>query len=147
MENAATAMKDRAEKAAELAEKPLDDKAEDAAYQQTLKAQKDAIAHLDALLDALKPDDGMRARAGGGGGGGGGGGKSGPEGDGIPELAQLKLLKNLQLDVNKRTEELAKNCPDPAKMTPAQEQELAALRQDQAEISRLLDGLTAPAKP
>jgi hypothetical protein len=146
MDDAAKAMKERAEKAADLAEKPLNEKAEDTAYQHTLKAQKDAIAHLEALLDALKPDDGLRAR-GGAGSGSGGGGKSGPEGDGIPELAQLKLLKSLQLDVNKRTEELAKNCPDPAKMSPAQEQELAGLRQDQAEISRLLDGLTAPAKP
>lgn len=144
MDDAAKAIKDRADMADP--DKPLDDKAEDAAYQQTLKAQKDAIAHLDALLDALKPDDGMRL-GGGSGGGGGGGGRNGPEGDGIPELAQLKLLKNLQLDVNKRTEELAKNCPEPAKMTPAQEHELASIRQDQADISRLLDGLTAPAKP
>src|SRR5262249_32638353 len=118
METAEKAMKDRAKKAEDAAVEPLDDKAEEGGYQTTLKAQKDALAQLDALLDALKVDDMMGPR-GGQAAGGGGGQKGGPEGDGIPELAQLKLLKGLQLDVNKRTEEFSKNCPDPMKMTPA----------------------------
>src|SRR5262249_20826601 len=125
MDESATAMTQRVQKAADRADMPLDEKAEDAAYQKTLKRQRDGLAHLDALLDALKPDDGLgRRRAQGNGQGGGGGGGGGPEGDGIPELAQLKLLKALQQDVNKRTEEFAKNNPDLAKLPADREEEL-----------------------
>src|SRR5207248_2246513 len=85
--------------------------------------QKQAQRRLQALVDALKMDDGEQARAGGGanrGGGGGGGGGGGAPGDGIPPLAQLKLLRAMQAEVNEQTKDFNKEHPDAAKLTDAE---------------------------
>jgi hypothetical protein len=79
--------------------------------------------------------------------GGGEGGGKGAESDGIPEIAQLKLLKALQQDVTKRTEDFARKHPDTKKLTEAEKQELGGIRKEQADIADLLDQLTPPAQP
>ena len=68
-------------------------------------------------------------------------------GDGIPPLAQLKLLRALQEEVNERTEAFAKAHPDPSKLTPEQQTELDAVRSAQAELAALLEELAPPEPP
>lgn len=145
MSQAAGAMKQRMEKALEKPE--LNAPAEESSQQLILKQQKEALALLNQLLDALKEEE-QRARAGGGGGGGGGaGGGSRGESDGIPHIAQLKALKALQQDVNQRTEDFGRKHPDAAKLTDSQKQELDRIRGEQKKIAQLLDELNAPAGP
>lgn len=113
---------------------------------EALRLQQEALRRLEQLLEAVKQEPGQRLRpAGGGGGGGGQGGK--PPGDGIPALAQLKLLRALQADVNQRTDEFQKKHPDPVKLGKEQQAELESIRKEQREVADLLDELTRPADP
>jgi hypothetical protein len=95
--------------------------------------EKDRQAKADQQPGPMGPDGG--ASAGGGGG------------DGVPPLAQLKLLRQLQAEVNERTVTFAKADPDPAKLTPEEQAELDAIRRAQAELAALVDDLTPAAPP
>jgi hypothetical protein len=110
--------------------------------------QKVALKRLDQLLDALKDDPNDKQPTGtpppGGeppGGGTGGGG------DGIPPLAQLKLLRALQAEVNERTAEFDKANPDPEKWSPAQKAEIESIRKAQSDLAALLEELAPPQTP
>jgi len=145
MEQAAASIKERVDRVVDRGDRKVDGPAEEASYQKTVKLQREALNYLDQLLGVLKEEEQKLAKAAGGGeGGGGGGGGNGPDSDGIPPMAQLKLLKLLQLDVNQRTEEFGRKHPDAARLTADQKKELAVIRQDQADVSDLLDKLTAP---
>ena len=89
---------------------------------------------------------GSKGNTGGGGGGGGGGGED--RGDnGLPPLAQLKLLRAMQDDVNKRTAAFTKTHPDLDKLTEKEKTELAGIRADQHEIEGLLEELRKTNEP
>jgi hypothetical protein len=111
------------------------------------RLQKEALRRLDQLLDALKEPPGRPMRPGGGDGGDGGGGESRPPSDGIPALAQLKLLRAMQAEVNQRTDAFKKDHPDPTKLTPEQQAELQAIERDQRDVANLLEELLGPANP
>jgi DNA repair exonuclease SbcCD ATPase subunit len=116
------------------------------------RLQKDALRRLDQLLEALKeatdqPMRGGRGGGGGGDGGDGGGGGGGAPGDGIPPLAQLKLLRQMQAEVNQRTEAFHKQHPDLAKLAPERQAELQAIEREQREVANLLEELLGPANP
>lgn len=126
------------------------DKAETEAGAEAFKLQQEALRRLVEVLEALKPEPGAPLRpgqGGAGGEGGGGGGGGGGEGDGIPPLAQLKLLRAMQADVNRRTEAFTKKHPDPAKYADKEKAELETLRRDQQEIADLLEQLIDPKGP
>jgi hypothetical protein len=108
--------------------------------------QKDALRRLDQLLDALKTDKGMgggRAQRGGDGGGGPGSAER-PNPDEIPDIAQLKVLRSLQQEINDRTETFGKQHPDKTKMTDDEKRRLDSLSKEQREIAELLDEITKP---
>ena len=65
------------------------------------------------------------------------------ESDGIPHLAQLKVLKALQQEVNRRTEEFGRKHPDTGKLTEPERAELKAIEKDQTEVAELFQELTA----
>jgi hypothetical protein len=112
------------------------------------RRQQLALRRLTQVVDALKEAaDKMQqqARSGGGGGGGGEGGGGGAPGDGIPPVAQLKLLRDLQKDVNDRTEVFKKEHPDPKNWKDKDRAELQAIRKDQQDVAELIDELTRPA--
>jgi hypothetical protein len=119
------------------------------------RQQRAAMSRIDPLLDALKTDRGLaRAPApeGDGGGQGGAGGQGGGPGggrpdDGIPQLAQLKVLRTLQQQINERTDTFGKRHPNADALTPAQLAELQALQKEQQEIADFLEELTAPPAP
>lgn len=119
----------------------LDVPAETAADTETRHFQREALRRLEQILDVLQPEKGGSQRAGSGQGGMG---QRGPESDGIPELAQLKLLRALQEEVNQRTEAFAKQHPDVGKLTLPEKAELDRIHDDQRAVAELLDQLTAP---
>jgi hypothetical protein len=141
MKQAAESMRDRFQKAKDNADPELDVPAEEAADKQTQRLQQLALQRLEQLLEALKPEAGVPQRSRRQGGPMGERPKAG--GDGIPQLAQLKALKALQEEVNRRTEAFARAHPEGTKLTKQEQKELAAIRADQDDIARLFNELTA----
>jgi hypothetical protein len=114
-----------------------------AADDRASKLQKDALRRLDQLLDALKTEKGIgQARSQQGGGGDGGGQRGNP--DDIPDIAQLKVLRSLQQEINERTENFGKQHPNPARLSQGEKRELDSLSKEQRELSELLDEVTKP---
>ncbi len=108
--------------------------------------QKSALKRLDQLLDVFKDDPKDRRAAATprpegkpSSGGSGAGGE-----DGIPPLAQLKLLRSLQAEVNDRTAEFDRANPDPANWTPAKKAEIEAIRKAQSDLATLLEAVAPP---
>jgi hypothetical protein len=66
-------------------------------------AQRSALDRLQLLLDALQKDDDKQEDPDGSGEGAGGSGGSGNGDDNLHDLAELKLVKLMQQDVNRRT--------------------------------------------
>src|SRR5262249_59143941 len=93
---------------------------------------------------------GSAGRGGSGGGGrgggqaGGGGGGRRAEGDNIPPVAQLKLLRSMQEEINKRTEEFPRQHPDVKKLDDKSKAEPKGLRRDQHEVAAMLEEVTRP---
>src|SRR5262249_33861605 len=122
-------------------EKPPFDKLPDA---ELARLQDEALRHLDQMLDAVKAETAalnQNAAAGGGGNGGGSEGGGGAGANGLPPLAQLKLLRAMQEDVNERTEAFRKAHPDLDNLTEKEKTELATIRRDQQDIAGLLEEL------
>ncbi len=69
-----------------------------------------------------------------------------PPGDGIPALAQLRMLKMMQEDVKARTEALDAELRGQAPATPAQRRQLAELAEEQGRLAELLLNLSQPAE-
>ena len=105
-----------------------------------------ALRRLEQLADALKPDDPKKQPDKKGGtpppkkdgnppknpdGGG--------EQDVVPPLAQLKVLRALQAELNESTVQFAKDHPDPDKLTDGEKAELKELEQAQSEITELFE--------
>ena len=107
-----------------------------------------AARRLEQLLEALKTDDprprtkkepGSKQPPKSGGAptpppeGGGG------EQDVVPPLAQLKVLRALQEELNLNTAEFAQAHPDPAKLTEEEREELKELEKAQRDIAALFE--------
>ncbi len=123
-----------------------------AAYDEDLEALGDrkvlrpmelALRRLQQLADALKPDEKPTKKdnpanppkapnklpnPNGGG-----------DQDAVPPLAQLKVLRTLQAELNDRTAQFAKDHPDADKLTDAEKEELKELEQTQREIAELFE--------
>ena len=91
-----------------------------------LQAQQDASHRLALVLDALKSEDQALPQAGGGQSGGPAGAAGDPatQPDSVPPVAQLKLLRAMQKEVNDRTAAFQKDHPDPAKYGDKEKAEL-----------------------
>lgn len=111
------------------------------------RQQQDALRRLTQLLESLKeaeseprplgnPNGGGEGDDGPGGGGGGD--------DSLPPLAQLKLLRNLQEEVNRRTADFTRRHPNVENLDPKAQAELDDLRREQKEVADLLEQMTRP---
>jgi len=101
---------------------------------------------LTQVVDALKEAaEKMEQARGGGGEGGEGAAQAGPPNDGIPPLAQLKLLRDLQKDINQRTESFRKEHPNLKKLAEKERAVLESIRKDQQDVAELIDELNRPA--
>src|SRR5262249_15998561 len=117
---------------------------------ETARLQQLAQRRLTQVVDALKEaiEKMEQAKGGGGGGGdeeGGNEAKSGPPSDGIPPVAQLKLLRDLQKDINQRTDAFKKEHPDLKTLPEKERAVLESIRKDQQDVAELIDELNRPA--
>jgi hypothetical protein len=104
-------------------------------------AAKNRFADLIASLDEEKdqaPNEKPEAN-----GGDGGPTNAGPQTDGIPHLAQLKMLKTLQEDLIRRTEDLDRLRVENGGLTEDQTLELDLLAGEQGLLADLTRNLTA----
>ncbi|MBI1917444.1 MAG: hypothetical protein HYS12_22310 [Planctomycetes bacterium] len=108
-------------------------------------AQKRAQQRLQQLLDALKMEEGANMRPASGKGEGEGSGRE--LGDNIPPLAQLKLLRAMQAEVNERTKDFAKKHPDTSKLTEPQKKELQTIQREQREVAELVEDYSGQSAP
>jgi hypothetical protein len=111
----------------------------------TLAAEHNALRRLEQLLDALKPDkpepgEKQDQQAGEGEGEQG----NQPPGDGIPSLAQLKLLKLMQEEVHERTKGLQETLERKGNLTPEQLQEYSQLSEEQTQLADMVLNLSKP---
>jgi hypothetical protein len=126
-----------------LAADRLADRDPSAATQRLQAAAQQRFIDLVSTLDEKQ-----REQAGGGGGGGqgggqGGGGASGGGGDdGIPILAELKMLRNLQQELFVRTREVQLRRGADGRMSDADRKELDDLVQLQLEVADLTREMT-----
>jgi hypothetical protein len=114
----------------------MDEVKDDLGKQKTGKttqlAQARIVEQLDAMIESLKTEKDFSKfnQKGGGGGGGGGGGSK------LPTEAELRLLKALQLSINKNTTK-ADELPKPQQ----DKQALVSLGTRQGKLRSLLDNL------
>jgi len=102
----------------------------------TLAEQDFAASMLEAMAEALAPeqDDNQFAEGQNGGGGGGGGGQGQNQDQAIPPVAELKLLRAGQSAVLERTARLA----EAGQPGEAALKEVSAKQQDLAELGKQL---------
>ncbi len=108
----------------------------------TQTAQLNALARLDQLLEALKPE--IREEEGGQGGAGGGGKPPSSPAEAIKALAQLKLIKLMQDDVNSRTREMEESFGSLDDLADEDVERYLELSQEQGHLAELILGLIAP---
>jgi hypothetical protein len=114
---------------------------------ETQIAQQAAVDRFAQLLDALKNDPDAQAgqsEDAAGGGGAGGGQQDGPPRDGIPPIAQLKMLRSLQIEINERTLELDDSRQRQKGLSPTQEKELESLSAEQGILADLVRKFAEP---
>ncbi|HUY31257.1 MAG TPA: hypothetical protein VMV69_00645 [Pirellulales bacterium] len=110
-------------------------------------SEERALARLEQLLEALKPDvgdDPSRQPPPGGEGGGGDGGPQSP-GDALHALAELKLLKLMQDQLNLRTEAVDDAARGMLPLSPEQRKAYLELSEEQGQLADLLLELSQPA--
>jgi hypothetical protein len=108
----------------------------------TVRAETTALARIEQLIEALssKSDaqsDDAQEEAGGGEGGGGG-----PQGS-VRSVAELRLLKSIQQQINSRTLALDEARRGLLGFTEDQQAELAALSQEQGQLADLVMNMMA----
>jgi hypothetical protein len=105
-----------------------------------------AVQRFALLLDSLQAQraegkqKGEGQEQGGGQGGGAGGG-----GDGIPGIAQIKLLKLLQTELKSKTLELAKLREPDGKWSEKNQKKFEELSQTQGRLADMVRELSEPA--
>jgi len=119
-------------------------KAEDEIGVEAYRLQNEALARLNKLLEALKMDGSaaMKPARSKGNRAQGDEPSSQPEGDGIPSIVELKLLRTMQADVNERTEAFSRDHLDLKNLTEPEKTQLQELHREQQEIADLLEELT-----
>ncbi len=103
-------------------------------------AQQNSIDRMQDIIDALKEEQQKKSDFQNPGGGGGGGGGTPPL---VPPLAQLKLLRSMQIVINAQTSDVGKNmsvAPDDAARAELAGQ-AADLGKKQGEIKEIADKL------
>jgi hypothetical protein len=116
----------------------------------TQRAEANALRRFEQLLLALKPEPAGDKKKDSNSGSGGSGNKQPPMPvDGIPSLAQLKMLKLMQDEINQRTKELNARLgvKKPGELTETDRREHANISQQQGEIARLTLNLSKPTEP
>ncbi len=110
----------------------------------TLRGMRLASRRFEQLLEALKPDPNQGGQQGGQQQGGQQQGGPQGGGDGIPTVAQLKMLRILQEEINERTDEIDLVRERKNDLPEELEDELAKLQDEQRNVADLARDLTRP---
>jgi hypothetical protein len=117
--------------------------------EESARLQAEALRNMQRLLDALKEQQSQDPRPlnrpGGGEGDDDEGQRGGMGDDGLPPMAQLKLLRALQKEVNDKTKAFQEKHPDLNDLDAKAKAELQDIRREQKEVADLLEQLTRPA--
>jgi uncharacterized protein DUF4175 len=109
------------------------------------QAQTSALARLDQIIEALQPvePDEQESDENEGGGQGQGQGQKGPKapGDALKAMAELKLLKLMQIGINAQTQALDQQYGAGDALPAEARQEYARLSREQGHLADLLLGL------
>ncbi len=95
---------------------------------------------MQNALEPEKPEPAEKKNSGGGQGGQG----TKPPGGGVHTLAELKLLRIMQDEVNRRTRELDATFGQPGKLSEEARQQYTALGEEQGRLANLLLDLIRP---
>ena len=108
-------------------------------------AEQNALRRLNLLLEALKPEPPPEKKEENNEGGNGGQGNKGakPPGDGIKKLAELKLMKLLQQEIQLRTVEL-QLAVGAAAANEDQRRQFAQLAEEQGRLAELMLKMLQP---
>jgi hypothetical protein len=135
----------------DAADRMIQDVRDGSVSDETVRAQQDASHRLGLVLDALKSDDQalptLGEKQGGQPGQPGQPGQNdnaGAQADSVPPLAQLKLLRAMQKEVNDRTAAFQKDHPDATKLTDKERVQLQDIRKEQQDVIDLLDEFRRP---
>lgn len=109
----------------------------------TQRAQEKAIYVLGQLVDALEEEIAELQQEQQAGGGEGGQGQQG-EAELVPTLAELKMLRLMQLDIKQDTEQVFDEVRKTEELTPEAEAEARRLGRDQQKLKKLMESLTDP---
>ncbi|MBX3394534.1 MAG: hypothetical protein KF841_04115 [Phycisphaerae bacterium] len=110
--------------------------------------QSAVLSHLDRLIAVMeirpekRNDRFVEAEQGGGGGGAGEPTRSRP----VPPLAELRVLKLLQVDLKARTRALAETLPEPLKRSEEQLREIQRIGDEQRSLYELSSRMVDSAK-
>lgn len=117
--------------------------------QTTTRFQQQALSRLDYLVTSLAADeeDLAAAKQSPQADSGGNAGDGGPPGEQIPDLAQIKLIKLLQQDLNQRTNDLAQRLASTAKLNEVQLQELRSVANEQQSLAEFMRELSPSPGP
>jgi hypothetical protein len=107
----------------------------------TQEAQRRAIGQLDLLVEVLKPEPPSTQDQASSGGDNPP--QQGPQAATLPPLAELKLLKLMQQQINARSEALQKAAA--GKPTPEQSREYAELADQQGRLAKIVQRFVQPA--
>jgi hypothetical protein len=110
----------------------------------TQTAQEKAIYILGQLVEALEEELDQRKKKKKKSQGQGQGQGQGKKPKLVPTLAELKMLRLMQRDVNQSTETLQKDVEKAEKMTPEADAEAKRLGRDQGKLKQLMESLTDP---
>jgi len=105
---------------------------------ESVKLQKRMISRLDRLIDALALDEDEIQEEKFAGETGSGGGQGKPGQSGIPAMAELKVLKAMQLDINDRTAAVAEQV-ESAEPTEGQLEDIREIGDDQEQVRELTE--------
>jgi hypothetical protein len=114
---------------------------------ETLRAASDALRRLQQIVEALKRDPSDNPPKPNDGGGGGGGGNKQPPADKIALLAEVKLLKMMQEQVNLRTRELDETARKLPMLTDDLRRGYIELAREQGKLAELTLKKSAPLEP
>lgn len=113
----------------------------------TRRSAQKALRRLAQLIAALAPDPQAKTDSKPQQSPAGQGGASQANQDGIADLAQLKLIKLMQLELNERTRELDVSIDSSEGATPDELEQYAVISVEQETLAELLFELTKPSEP
>jgi hypothetical protein len=111
---------------------------------ETQRSASDALRRLQQIIEALKRDPNSNSPKPNDGGGGGGGSNNQPLVDKIALLAEVKLLKMMQEQVNLRTRELDEAAGKLPMLTADLRREYIELAKEQGKLAELILKKSAP---